>query len=250
MAEKAQKKRSSVRQVVSIAIVVALSAVMFAASRDINKDKSGRDPEDLADLVRIEVARQDDVLAQNAELQRSIDEQTEKQNIEIPSLPKRVQESSGISSGMTPVHGPGMKVALNDAPPETWNLEKFTPDDLVVHQQDLQSVINALWAGGAEAMTLQGQRVTPLTAFKCVGNVLLLHGQVYSPPYVVEAIGNADSMSAAIEESEPIQLYKQYVIGAGLGWESEILDDITMPAATNLSTLKYAHVPENTAVWE
>ena len=61
------------------------------------------------------------------------------------------------------------------------------PDDYVIHQQDVQSVVNALWAGGAEAMMLQDQRVISTSAVRCVGNTLILQGRVYSPPYVITA---------------------------------------------------------------
>ena len=57
------------------------------------------------------------------------------------------------------------------------------PDLLVVHQEDIQAVVNALWSGGAEAMTIQGQRVISTTAVKCVGNTVVLHGIPYGPPY-------------------------------------------------------------------
>ena len=59
------------------------------------------------------------------------------------------------------------------------------PNQLVVHQSDLQAVVNALWAGGAEAMTIAGQRVIATSAVRCVGNTLLLNGEVYSPPFRV-----------------------------------------------------------------
>ena len=66
------------------------------------------------------------------------------------------------------------------------------PDDLVVHQQDVQSVVNAMWAGGAEAMMIMDQRVLTTSAVRCIGNTLLLQGRTYSPPFVVTAIGDAD----------------------------------------------------------
>ena len=51
-------------------------------------------------------------------------------------------------------------------------------------------MVNALWSGGAEAMTIQGQRVISTTGIKCVGNTVLLHGVPYSPPYVITAVGD------------------------------------------------------------
>ena len=59
----------------------------------------------------------------------------------------------------------------------------FTADDIVVHQQDVQAVVNALWASGAEAMMIQDQRVISTSAVRCVGNTLILQGRVYAPPY-------------------------------------------------------------------
>ena len=56
-------------------------------------------------------------------------------------------------------------------------------DDIVVHQQDVQAVVNALWSGGAEAMMVMDQRLISTSAVRCVGNTLILQGRVYSPPF-------------------------------------------------------------------
>ena len=79
--------------------------------------------------------------------------------------------------------------------------------DLVVHQQDVQAVMNALWAGGAEAMSLQDQRVVSTSAFRCVGNVLCLQGRLYSPPYVIRAIGDPDAMIGRARRDPSVQTY-------------------------------------------
>ena len=76
-----------------------------------------------------------------------------------------------------------------------------TADQLVVHQQDIQAVVNALWSGGAEAMTLQKQRVVSTTGIKCVGNTVVLHGVPYAPPYVITAVGDVDAMQRPLDDS-------------------------------------------------
>ena len=83
--------------------------------------------------------------------------------------------------------GPGMTVSLDDAPrpPDGQPPASDNPDDLVVHQQDVQSVVNALWAGGAEAMTLMGERLVSTSAVRCVGNTLLIQGRLVGPPFVI-----------------------------------------------------------------
>lgn len=79
----------------------------------------------------------------------------------------------------------------------------YTVDDVVVHQQDVQAVVNALWAAGAEAMTIQDQRVIATSAVRCVGNTLILQGRVYSPPYVITAIGDIGSLRSGLDSTGP-----------------------------------------------
>ena len=120
--------------------------------------------------------------------------------------------------------GPALTVSLDDAPhPQPGETLPGNPsaDDLVVHQQDVQAVVNALWAGGAEAMTIMGQRVLSTTAVRCVGNTLLLHGRVYSPPFVVTAIGDQAAMRSALDASPDVTVYQQYVAAYKLGYDVE-----------------------------
>jgi uncharacterized protein YlxW (UPF0749 family) len=104
------------------------------------------------------------------------------------------------------------------------------PDDLVVHQQDVQSVVNALWAGGAEAMMIMDQRVLTTSAVRCIGNTLLLQGRTYSPPFVVTAIGASDPMIAALDVEPGVQLLRQYVDRFALVYETTSVDQVTLPA--------------------
>ena len=142
-----------------------------------------------------------------------------------------------------PVTGPGVTVRLDDAPPDT-RREDAEADILVVHQQDLQAVMNALWAGGAEAMMLMDQRVISTSAFQCVGNVLKLHGRVYSPPYVVRAIGNPDDLRKGLNASPAVQLYLRDAAEVGLGWSVTDADEpLELPAYSGATELSSATVP-------
>ena len=85
------------------------------------------------------------------------------------------------------------------------------PDDLVVHQQDVQSVVNAMWAGGAEAMSIMDVRVISTSAVRCVGNTLLLDGQVFSPPFKITAIGEPTAMHNALESAEGVRQFRDAV---------------------------------------
>jgi uncharacterized protein YlxW (UPF0749 family) len=136
------------------------------------------------------------------------------------------------AAGLVAVQGPGLRVSMSDAPRDAdGNYPAgVDPDDLVIHQQDVQSVVNAMWAGGAEAMMIMDQRVLTTSAVRCIGNTLLLQGRTYSPPFVVTAIGDAASMSAALDVEPGVQLLLQYVDKYQLGYDEEVLDAVELPA--------------------
>ena len=113
----------------------------------------------------------------------------------------------------------------------------------MVHQQDVQAVVNALWAGGAEAMQLMDQRVISTSAVRCVGNTLILQGRVYSPPYTITAVGDPDGCATPSTTVRSVQLYRQYVDLVGLGYATDELDDVTCPATTGRLDLLHAQAP-------
>lgn len=134
------------------------------------------------------------------------------------------------AAGLTEVTGPGLRVSLDDAPrPEGGEPASDNPDDLVVHQQDLQAVVNALWAGGADAMTLMGQRIVSTSAVRCVGNTVVLHGQVYGPPFVVEAIGDPATLREALDSAPGVSFFRTFVDRFGLGYAVSSQGSMTLP---------------------
>ncbi len=133
--------------------------------------------------------------------------------------------------GTQQVKGPAVTVSLDDAHRSAASLPKpYGPDDIVVHQQDVQGVVNALWTGGAEAMMIQDQRVIATSAVQCVGNTLLLQGRVYSPPYVITAIGDPTRMRAALDRDPSVRVYREWVDAVGLGWDVRETDAVDLPA--------------------
>jgi uncharacterized protein YlxW (UPF0749 family) len=137
------------------------------------------------------------------------------------------------AAGLGAVHGPALTVVLDDVPRDRQAPDLAagaTPDDLVIHQQDVQGVVNALWAGGAEAMTIMGQRVVATTAVRCVGNTLLLHGVVHSPPFTITAIGDLNRLRSALDADRDVQIFREYVAAYGLGLTIRSGRDVTLPA--------------------
>jgi uncharacterized protein YlxW (UPF0749 family) len=136
------------------------------------------------------------------------------------------------ATGLTPVSGSALRISLDDAPREPGEPlpSGVAPDDLVVHQQDVQSVVNAMWRGGATAVQVMDQRIISTSAIRCVGNTLLLQGRVYSPPFVVTAIGNTSELQQALNDEPGVSLYREYVARFDLGWDVSILNQTTIPA--------------------
>ncbi len=149
------------------------------------------------------------------------------------------------ASGMTPLTGPGVVVTLTDAPRDANGAypADANPDDLVVHQQDVQAVVNALWAGGAEAMTIMDQRVIATSAVRCIGNTLLLQGRAYSPPFTVAAIGPADGMTAALDAQPGVALFRRYVDEFDLGYDVQVEPEVTAPGYQGVVLVTAAEQP-------
>lgn len=226
-----------------VAVVLAFAGLLLVVAAQQARVTGSRQPEDLVQLVRQRSDRVAHLTSQITDLQDRQEKLIAAQPA-VAQLPEPAATAQGVVTGRVAVSGPGVSVSLQDAPTGGELPDGAVPDDLVVHQQDVEAVINALWAGGAEAMTIQGQRVTPLTAVRCVGNVLLLRGQVYSPPYVIAAIGDPERLQESLDADRAIQVYKEYVRAYGLGWNVTEQDVIEMPSATD--SLKEAEIPAGT----
>ena len=128
--------------------------------------------------------------------------------------------------------GPGLVVTLDDShrDPTAQLPAGVTADDLLVHQQDLQAVVNALWAGGAQGVQVMDQRLLSTSAVRCVGNTLILHGRVYSPPFSVAAVGDVAGMRQALATSPSMISYRQWVDVVGLGYQVSGHARLALPA--------------------
>jgi uncharacterized protein YlxW (UPF0749 family) len=91
-------------------------------------------------------------------------------------------------------------------------------------------------------MTVAGQRIIPTSAVRCVGNTLLLNGEVFSPPYRVAAIGPSATMLKKLTASPGVTLFREAAGYYGLGYTVSTQDNMTLPAYSGPVTLSYAHV--------
>jgi uncharacterized protein YlxW (UPF0749 family) len=196
--------------------------------------------DDLTDLAMAQSEELQELQDEAAELSADVEALSETvADAEAARAQRRADRLRG-PAGLTPVQGPGVTVTLEDAPEDVLASAGEEVNQAIVHQQDIQAVVNALWEGGAEAMTIQGQRVTSTMGIKCVGNAVVLHGVPYSPPYVISAIGNADRMLASIDRSPYIQAYLDAVEAYDLGWQVRRERRIEAPGSEVTTELQYA----------
>ena len=216
----------TLRSAVSVLIVTMASGMLFVASARSNPETRSQSAVDLAGLVS---HRQNGV--------RSLKDQIASH---VPAAGRQNSDNVGELSKV-PVSGPGITVTLSDAPTDSIP-DNVNPNDLVIHQQDIDDVMNAMWEGGAEAMTVQGVRIAPRTVVRCIGNVILVGGTSFSPPYKISAIGNVNQLRNSVETNPRVVNYQRYVARYGLGWELKTSDKLEFPASDQDLSLRYAQV--------
>jgi uncharacterized protein YlxW (UPF0749 family) len=244
----AEQRASGVRRYwrVFVPVVCLVAGVVFATSARESRGTELRAPgtANLVDTVRAAEARVHTLDGRLHDLQAQVDDAEKRAGQDNSSVAAAQAKVTPLErpAGLSAVHGPGLQVVLDDA--DTENLPNGTqvdPNQLVVHQSDLQAVVNALWAGGAEAVSIAGQRVIATSAVRCVGNTLLLNGEVYSPPYRVLAIGPAGAMQDRMNASPGVKLFREAAGYYGLGYTVEQRSDVRVGAYRGSLTLDYAH---------
>ena len=148
------------------------------------------------------------------------------------ALNSRVQQL-GDQAGVTEMVGQGLKVTLSDAPsldPVVSSPSNVPPEAFIIHEEDIQAVVNALWRGGAKGISIMGLRIIESSAVKCVGNVLLLQGQVFSPPYEIYAIGDPSSLEQSLNTDPGVARIKESVERYRIGLAVQRQPLIELPA--------------------
>jgi len=229
-----------------IAIAAGLLFTTSATTANGTSLREDRRPQ-LAQLIEDRRERVEQSDKRRAALLADVEAQTEAlAGSDAPIAEQRKRgDASREAAGFTALRGPGLTVVLDDAPRlgDTSRPGNPSNDDLVVHQSDVQAVVNALWAGGAEAMSIMDVRVISTSAVRCVGNTLLLHGRVYSPPFKITAIGDPTQLRESLAASEGVRLFRDAVEHYGLGYRETVEGSVTVPAYDGSSTLNYAKVP-------
>ncbi|GAB3175658.1 DUF881 domain-containing protein [Streptomyces incanus] len=226
--------------------VFALAGLLFFTSFNTAKGTNIRTDDSLlklSDLIHERSRKNGELEESNGALRDDVESLAER---DAGRSAAEDDELAGLEhrAGTQELKGEAVTVTLDDAPPDaTAKLPGYPepePDYLVIHQQDLQAVVNAMWQGGAEGIKVMDQRLISTSAVRCVGNTLILQGRVYSPPYKITAVGDPEKLKNALAASPSIQNYMVYVNVYGLGWKVEDEGPVTLPGYSGTVDLHYA----------
>lgn len=139
--------------------------------------------------------------------------------------------------GLTPRSGAGVVVTLDDA-----RLPASAPTRAIeagiIHSQDITDVFNAAWKAGAEAISVNGERITSASA--CVGAVIQINGTLISPPFVVNVLGPRDELYAALMDARELSELKRRRDAFGTGLKIERADMLEVPAFSGPLNARFA----------
>lgn len=152
-----------------------------------------------------------------------------------------------VANGAVAVRGPGLRITLDDAPGSGTSADgdprSSEDDDGRVLSRDLQIVTNGLWESGAEAIAVNGQRLTSRSAIRFAGDAILVNFRPLTRPYVIEAVGDPEGMQSAFAAGDA----GPYLTGLQTNFDVQtsltVQDELTLPSAV-ITTTRYATVPE------
>ena len=231
---------------VLVPVVALLAGLLFATSGHTAQgtDLRAGETTELSELIRSRnrvVARQDQQLA---DLQRQVQRLTEQAASRDGAVAAATSAGAAgaLSAALVPLSGPGVVITLDDAPqrPDGSLPVDARPDDLVIHQSDVQAVVNAVWAAAADGVAIMDRRLIATSAVRCVGNTLLLQGRTYSPPFVVTAIADPVAVRAELAASPQVRVFQQAVEAFGLTFEVRERDEVVLPAYDGPLDLEFA----------
>lgn len=218
-----------------VPVVMLIAGCVFGISASTSKGSNLRS--DQSQLRELVLTREGEVNQHSAERDRldksvaALQQGIAGYDVSVAAAQKQAQALEE-SAGLTELSGAGVEVSLDDAPlgPNGELPTGARPDDVVIHQSDVQGVVNAMWAAGVDAVTIMGKRLINTSAVLCVGNTLLLDGRTYSPPFIIAGIGDQAAIEQHLKNEPGLDLFFQAVQAFGLGYDVVRKNKINAPA--------------------
>ncbi|MFG3346521.1 DUF881 domain-containing protein [Streptomyces sp. NPDC048018] len=218
-------------------VLAAAVVTLGAAEARVSAPVVAKERQDLIDRIDAETSEADK-LEQDVERIRAA--VGERQRKALDEHGGDQAELVAVLSGATPVHGPGVKLVVDDAkgtdtggggPRESSGFS----DTGRVRDRDMQRVVNGLWETGAEAVSINGQRLTALSAIRAAGDAILVDNKPLVPPYTILAVGDGKRLSTAFQDSADGQYLHALQENFGIRTSISAEGDVRLPAAPSLT---------------
>lgn len=174
---------------------------------------------------------------------------------EVETLRKQVREYDRdqevqrlrMASGINAVRGPGLQIILSDSKRKLKEYED--PNFFIVHYDQLELLINELWAAGAEAIAIGSgderdnrgfQRIVTNTGFSCAGTTILVDTKRIAPPFIIRAIGNPKNLKSAL--NLPGGFVETQILSFELQFSIQEKDDLYLPPYKGSMVFHYAKI--------
>ncbi|MFI8966856.1 DUF881 domain-containing protein [Streptomyces sp. NPDC053493] len=217
-------------------VLAAAVVTLGAAEARVSAPVVAKERQDLINRIESETSTADKL---EQDVERIRDEVGERQRKALEQHGGDQAELVALLSGATPVHGPGVKLVVDDAkgtdsggggPRESSGFS----DTGRVRDRDMQRVVNGLWESGAEAVAINGQRLTALSAIRAAGDAILVDNKPLVPPYTILAIGDGQRLSTAFQDSADGQYLHALQENFGIRTSISAEGDVRLPAAPSL----------------
>ncbi|WP_327298781.1 MULTISPECIES: DUF881 domain-containing protein [unclassified Streptomyces] len=218
-------------------VLAAVVVTVGAAQARVTAPVVAKERQELIDRIDSETSSADAEQKKVDGLRDSVGEQQRK------ALQKHGGDQGGLVallSGATAVHGPGVKLVIDDAKDSSQSDgggPRESPgfsDTGRVRDRDMQQFVNALWQSGAEAIAINGQRLTALSAIRAAGDAILVDNRPLVPPYTVLAVGDGKHLLSEFDDSVGGQYLKVLKDSYSIRTSSSDQADVRLPAAASL----------------
>ncbi|WP_168723644.1 DUF881 domain-containing protein [Streptomyces sp. SS52] len=219
-------------------VLAALVVTVGAAQARVAAPAVAKEREELVDRIEEETSAADRLQKSIEELRGDVSAR-QREALEKNGDSDR-SDLVGILSGAIEVHGPGVKLVVDDAKDagaggdgQPRGTSGFS-DTGRVRDRDMQRVVNGLWESGAEAISINGQRLTALSAIRAAGDAILVDNRPLVPPYTVLAVGDGERLSSRFQDSVDGFYLHALQENYGIRTAISVADDLELPAAPSV----------------
>lgn len=224
-------------RLLAVLVFALAGALLGTAALQTTKSRPEAERERAVLIGHIKQAQRTDT-----ELRRQLaqlgEEQRRLQAAQLGESSQSVIDETGALTGAVAVTGPGIVVVVDDA----HDLSGQASPQQQVADTDLRRLVNALWQAGAEAIAVNGHRISARTAIRSAGTAITVDYVSLVPPYTVSAIGDPKSLPARLNETEGGHWWNGLKANYGLRYDVSTSDNLSLPADPGLS-LTHARPP-------